>query len=310
VREKGEVVGYQDVVEDPGVTDKRLLIVEQEFASTLRVMGRDGNTLSATIREAWDSGDLRILTKNSPARASGAHISIVGHITCDEVLRYLDRTEAGNGFANRFLWACVRRSKLLPDGGRIQEVDFAPLTRSLREAAESARKVVEMKRDDQARALWHKVYPALSQEVPGLLGAVIARAEAQTMRLACVYALLDQSPVVRQEHLQAALAVWRYCEDSARFIFGDTLGDPTADAILRALRRAPDGLTRTEINHLFKGNRSASDIDRALVRLLEMGLAVSRPDVATGGRPAERWYAVQPGAPTLSLPTKETNETK
>ena len=309
VREDNRVVDYEDVVEDPGVTDKRLLLVEPEFASTLRVMGRDGNTLSATIRQAWETGDLRILTKNSPGKATGAHISIIGHITRDEVLRHLDTTEAANGFANRFLWVCVKRSKLLPDGGRTDQVDFASFTRRLREAVDFARTVREMERDDDARDLWHQVYPQLSQEVPGLLGAVIGRAEPQAMRLACLYALLDQSPVVQREHLEAALAVWTYCEASARFIFGDTLGDPTADTILRALRQATNGLTRTEISDLFGRNRRASDISRALGRLLEAGLAICLPDAATGGRPAERWYAVRPGQQAYSQTTKETNET-
>lgn len=110
IKEKGRVVGYEEVVADEGVKDKRLLVFEGEFASVLRVCSRNGNTLSAVIRNAWDTGNLRTLTKNSPANASGAHISIVGHITRDELLRYLEDTEAANGFGNRFLWFCVRRS--------------------------------------------------------------------------------------------------------------------------------------------------------------------------------------------------------
>jgi hypothetical protein len=72
---------------DPGVADKRLLIIESEFASPLRTAQREGNTLSAVIRRAWDSGDLRTLVKNSPAVATGAHVGIVGHVTRDELLR-------------------------------------------------------------------------------------------------------------------------------------------------------------------------------------------------------------------------------
>ena len=101
VRQKGRIVDHQDVEADAGISDKRLLVFEPELASTLRVMGRDGNTLSPTIRQAWDSGDLRIMTKNLPVKATGAHISIVGHITRDELRRYLDRTEAGGGDAIR-----------------------------------------------------------------------------------------------------------------------------------------------------------------------------------------------------------------
>jgi len=119
IREKGRVTGYEEVVADEGVKDKRLLVFEGEFASVLRVCAREGNTLSAVIRNAWDNGTLRILTKNTPAKATDAHISIIGHITQDELLRYLENTEAANGFGNRFLWFSVRRSKALPLGGKL-----------------------------------------------------------------------------------------------------------------------------------------------------------------------------------------------
>src|SRR5215469_1212858 len=100
---KGENVKYVETVIDPGVADKRLLVIESEFARTMMVIRRDGNTLSPVIRDAWDRGALAILTKNSPAQATGAHISIIGHITTDELRRNLDSTALTNGFANRFL---------------------------------------------------------------------------------------------------------------------------------------------------------------------------------------------------------------
>jgi DNA-binding transcriptional ArsR family regulator len=294
VKEKGRVTDYEDVLVDPGVEDKRLLVVEGEFATALRVLGREGNILSAVVRNAWDTGDLRTLTKNSPAKATGAHISIIGHVTRDELLRYLGTTEAANGFANRFLWVCVRRSKVLPDGGRLHEVDMAPFVRRLRAAVEFARSVGELRRDEEARAIWHEVYPELSEGKPGLLGAVIARAEAQVMRLACLYAVLDMSTVVRREHLLAALAVWDYCEASARFIFGDALGDPVADEILRALRQAgEEGMTRTAIReNLFQRNMPARRIQRALSVLVEAGLVSVERVTDTGGRPAEIFRAI------------------
>ncbi|MBI4321043.1 MAG: bifunctional DNA primase/polymerase [Chloroflexi bacterium] len=292
IREKGKGTGeYQEIVIDPGVTDKRLFVLEAEFASTLRVLGRDGNTLSAIIRQAWDLGDLQTLTKNSPAQAKGAHISIVGHITRDELRRYLDTTEAGNGFANRFLWLCVRRSKCLPEGGHLATVNLAPLLQRLRQAVESARKVGEIKRDENARAIWRKVYPELSEGKPGLLGAMTSRAEAHVMRLASIYALLDLSDLIGAEHLQAALAFWEYAEASARYIFGDSLGDPTADDILRALRSRPDGMTRTDLRDHFGRNKSSAEIARGLGVLLEYGLAYFQTE-ETEGRPAERWVAV------------------
>lgn len=49
VKKKGRIDGYETVVVDEGVEDKRLTVVEPEFASTLRVAGRDGSTLSSTV---------------------------------------------------------------------------------------------------------------------------------------------------------------------------------------------------------------------------------------------------------------------
>jgi hypothetical protein len=303
----GRRTGEKEEVEvDPGVSDKRLVVIEGEFASVLRVASRDGNTLTATIRQAWDRGDLQVLTKNSPAKATGAHISIIGHITRDELLRYLDSTEAGNGFGNRILWLCVRRSKCLPEGGQIQDVDFSGLRQRLAKAVTFGRQCQQFSRDDEAKRIWANVYPELSDGKPGLLGSVTSRAEAQVMRLALIYALLDCSPVIRPAHLMAALAVWDYCLQSAAFIFGDALGDPIADELLRAVRAAGNqGMTRTEIRDLFKRHKGAEQINRVLVKLLEYG-SIRREQTTTGGRPAERWFASYGNATKATEVTENT----
>jgi|GEM_PF-646836 len=292
VREKGRIVEYQTVIADEGVEDKRAFILEAEFASVLRVMAREGNTLSAIIRQAWDTGNLQVKTRNNPNRATGAHVSIIGHITREELRRNLDETETANGFANRFLWSCVRRNRILPEGGSISDAELNPLVTRLSEAFIFARGVGEMKRDAQARTLWHQVYAELSDGHAGLFGAVTSRAEAQTMRLACLYALLDLKSVVERVHLEAALALWRYCEASARYIFGTATGDRIADELLLALQEAGgDGLTRTQIRDLFNRRQSGS-IDTALTVLSETGRAHFKTE-QTGGRPVTRWFALQ-----------------
>jgi hypothetical protein len=291
IKKKGLVVDQQMVTKDRGVTDKRLLVVETEFAAPLKIASREGSILSTVIRQAWDTGNLRQLAKNSPAKSTGAHISIVGHITKDELLRYLETTEASNGYANRILWLCTRRSKMLPDGGDLGRVDFTEHVATLRARFEYAKTVGLMTRDKEAAGLWREIYPTLSEGKPGLLGAVTSRAEAQVMRLACLYALLDRTNQVGKEHLKAALALWRYCEDSAAYIFGDRLGDPVADDILDALKEAcEEGLSREQIRILFSGNRSSEQIARALGSLSELGLAESESVKREGpGRPTERW---------------------
>lgn len=294
IKEKGRIVGYEDVISDAGEADKRLLVVEPEFARVLQVIERESNTLSAIMRQAWDTGNLRILTKKQAARATEAHISIIGHITRDELRRLLTDTAAGNGFANRILWVCARRSKVLPDGGALDTVDFAPIIQRIKDAVSFASSVDEMRRDGKAREIWHAVYPELSEGKPGLLGTVTSRAESQVMRLACIFALLDCSDVIRAEHMMAALAVWKYCENSARFIFGDSLGDATADEVLRALRQRAGGMTRNDIREHFSRNKSSAEIGRALAVLQEHGLAnmVRDPAPEGQGRSAERWIAL------------------
>ena len=281
---------------DPGVNDKRLLVIEGEFARVLQAAERQGNTLSAVLRDSWDTGELSSLTKNSPARATGAHISLLGHITRDELKRLLTDTAAANGFANRFLWVCSKRSKCLPDGGALDLMKLSDLSRRLLDTATFASAGEQLQRDSTARAIWHKVYPELSEGKPGLFGAVTSRAEAQVLRLSCLYALLDRSAVVQAAHLMAALAVWEYCEDSARFIFGSALGDRTADEIMRALRERPKGMTRTEIREYFSKNKPSAEIDRALGLLQEHGRAQVTKEEKERGRPVERWLAV-PGTP-------------
>ena len=276
---------------DEGIHDKRLLVLESEFSSVLRVLRREGNILSAVIRQAWDNGNLRTLTKNSPAKATGAHISILGHITKDELRRYLDSTEAGNGFGNRFLWVCVRRSKVLPEGGG--HVDLESLAERLREALAFARTAGQIRRDDTARLVWHEVYGPLSEGKPGMFGSLTARAEAQVMRLACIYALLDISSVVRKEHLLAALSLWDYCEASVRYIFGSATGDYVADRILVALEQAPEGLSLSKIHSLFSRNLKAEQISRVLTSLLSTG-AIKRDIKQTDGRSAEVFSLLEP----------------
>lgn len=294
IREKGRVIDYQQVQVDPGVSDKRALALESEFCSVLKVMAREKNTLSAIIRQAWDTGTIRTLTKNSPATATDAHISIVGHITRDELRREITATDQTNGFANRYLWHFVQRSKSLPDGGNLRDDDLLPLVSRLQQAVQFARNVGRMDRDADARDIWHAVYPSLSEGKPGLLGGVLSRAESQVMRLACIYALMDMSAVVRPDHLNAALAVWEHSESSAAYIYGTSLGDHTADAIMEAMLIAgPHGLSRTEINSLLGHNVPAAEIDRALgvLRRTDRAHGVFTD---TGGRPAERWYANKP----------------
>ncbi len=272
--------------------DHRALLHEPEFARLLAIVNREGSTLSANIRNGWDNGTLSVETRQKKQRVTGAHISVIAHITKDELLKRLTDVEAANGFMNRYLPICTKRSKLLPFGGRLTD-DVNDITRKLIEATLKARRLGNSRIDfdGEAHDHWAEIYPVLSEGKPGLLGAITSRAEAHVVRLSLIFSLLDCAEEIRLEHLKAALAVWDYSEASAAFIWGDRLGDPTADQILDALKASVDGLTRWELNNHFGRNKPASEIDRAIGVLTERGLIRSQKEETTG-RPTTRYFAV------------------
>jgi len=289
IKEKGNITGHQTVVEDPGVADKRMFVVEPEFSQALRSMRREGNTLSAIIRQAWDRGVLRAITKNSPAKATNAHISILGHISMPELQKCLSDVDLFNGFANRFLWALVRRHQLLPDGG--ESVDLAAITAKMSNIMLKAKGVTDMVRSPEARDLWRQIYTALGAERPGLYGAATGRAEAHVLRLSMIYALLDGQGIIGVDHLKAALAVWDYCDESAQIIFGQDqaeVGDALEQQLMSLIRKTP-GINRRGLHQALGGHVSGAVLVAALAKVRDRG-QVRCERIASGGRPSECWF--------------------
>jgi hypothetical protein len=273
--------------------DHRRLVYEPEFARVLAVMAREGTTLSAIFRQCWDYGtaDIKVRGKGE-VHARGAHLSAICHVTKDELLRKLSDTELANGFANRFLFACAARSQELPFGGDL--IPYGDTLERLSQAADHTRKLgnTRIQFHREAGARWKQVYHDLTVGRPGLFGDLTARRAPHVLRLSLDYALLDCASEIRIEHLQAALAVWRYCEDSTRFVWGDALSDATADELLRALQAAgAGGMTRWHITNHFGRNKPAAELDRAIAVLTERGLIrFAKED--SGGRPTVRYWAL------------------
>lgn len=284
--------GKSEIV-DEGIQDKRLLVIEEEFAQTLKVLQREGNTLSTVLRQAWDKGDLRTMTRTNPLRATGAHISVIGHIVREELLKHLSDTEQANGFGNRFLWFLVKRSKLIPSPTGIPLSSLNSLISQVEEAIQFSRKVGTLHRDKECEEKWRGIYPALTQERPGLIGSLLARSHVQVLRLSSLYALLDQSEKIRIPHLFAGIALMDYVDESVRIIFGDSLGDPYADRINSELKEIyPEGLSETEIWNLF-GRHGGNRVKAGLKMLSSFGYVEKVQGISTGGRPPILWKAAK-----------------
>jgi hypothetical protein len=146
----------------------------------------------------------------------------------------------------------------------------------------------ELVLSNSAQQHWANVYPELTRDHPGILGAVTSRQEAHARRLALTYAQLDGAERIEIVHLEAALAFCRYAFDSAVYLFGDTELDPIAQKVMEAL--AAGSKMQTELMGLFSRNMKAADLTAVLRHLQERGritLAVEKS--GERGRPAQIW---------------------
>ncbi len=277
--------------QDPGIPDQRLLVIEPEFASVLKAANREISTLSPTLRSAWDGRPLAILTRTAPARASTAHIAVIGHITQHELPRHITTTELANGYLNRIVIIACRRQRLLPEGGHHDPLTGTGLDRLLAAALKHAHRAGNVSLDEPAREQWHHAYHQLAaQPGDGIVGQITARAEAHIIRLALIYALADGQPQIRRSHLTAALALHDYAARSAVWALTGATGQPLAEQIHATLRQHPGGLTRSQISQTLNHNQPAGQIETALHALHTTG-RVTTTQIPTGGRPAQLWTA-------------------
>lgn len=280
----------EEVLTDEGIVDKRLYLVQSEFGAMLRIMAREGNSLSGHLRDAWDGETLKPMTKGNRIQATHPHIGVVGHVTQSELQRNLDSVEMANGFGNRFCWFAVKRSKYLPFAEDPPEEIIHGLVERLHAAVTHAQDVAEIGMTEPAKDWWRQGYEELSQGTPGLAGSLLDRGEAQVRRIAALYALLDSQHDVEPKHLCAALALWEFSVASVKHIFGEKIGDRLADTILAALRVKPH--TDSEISGLFSGNVLAERLTHAKETLRSQGKIVCHAE-PTGSRPKKIWELVR-----------------
>lgn len=261
-------------VKDPGISDKRLFVRDEELAAALRCTKREGNTLSTILRGLWDSGTVAPLTKTAPTKATNAHVCIVAHITIEELHRVLDEVEVFNGFVNRFLWVLARRTRIVPLPKAMPQAELSRLQQAVMDRVRAAYSVGCLELTPDAESLWGKIYPTLTADLGGMLGAATSRAAPQTLRLAMIYALLDGKRSIEPGHLKAGLAFCDYAKASAAYIFGDKNADSTAGKIMAALKQAAAPMSATELHRALGNSFTREQLQIALNNLTASGLVV------------------------------------
>ncbi|MGY6278285.1 DUF3987 domain-containing protein [Methylomonas sp. MgM2] len=261
-----------------GVEDKRLLVVEEELANVLKISQREGNTLSPILRKAWDGGNLAPMTKNNRLKSSDPHINLLSHITQFELKQMMAKADLHNGLANRFLWVSVRRTRKLAFPQPMADDDVLKIANRLSKAFMKSVIPEAVSFTSEARYFWVRKYYEVSTDKAGLIGSLTSRSEAHVMRLSLLFALLDGNALIDVRHVQAAIDLIDYCNESVKFIFttpDDTKASSDADRLLLALARGP--MTQTEVNKLFSGHKTRRDLSQMLSDLQALNKIKSVP---------------------------------
>ena len=299
------VDGDPDDENNTGVIDKRLLVIETEYCSVLKIQRREGNTLGPVLRQAWDGDTLRTLTrKKNRLVATNPHICITGHVTPREFRAAIRDADLAGGSVNRLLIVLSRRSKFHTRFGNVPDEVLTEAAKLFKDAIITAREAAgnggTRSLSDDFWALWDEVYPELARERPESDATdATARGTTQVLRLALQYSILDRAELVEARHLAAALALWKYCEHGARWLFSSHEADEAraeGDGLHKFIfDGGPDGRSRTEISvDHFQRNKSAEEISAELEPLVHHGAVVEvrQQSGPGGGDHALRRFAV------------------
>lgn len=296
--------GRQDV---PAIEDKRLWVVESEFANVLHQGRRDGNTLSAALRDCWDGVDLKPATKSNRVYASDPHVCLCGAISPSELIGLMSTREMSNGFANRFLMIWAERTRMLPFPKETPQTVVEHLARRTLDVLAFVRADQHEDRDHlrielspQAQWRYARLYRGeLHEELGG--GAVASLLERRApilLRLAMLMALTDLQLRIDAEHIDAAMAWIRHATASVRYVFFTAADEAKlahalelSNRVLAFLRERGQA-TRSQISsECFRGKVSKALIDASLEHLL--AATPSMISVQWVERPADT-----PGTPT------------
>lgn len=277
-----EILNKEGEVAEEGVTDKRLYVVEAEFAGCMAAASREKNNLSATIRTVWDGKSISPLVKNAKWCATDPHIVISAHITSSELIDRMTEVDAQSGFMNRFIILHIVRPKLVALPKRTAVEDVQRMAIQIAEAVEFVRgescaenDSLEVKLSPEAIKYWCGQYKELTKEQNGLTGSLLVRTEIYCRMLAMVFALLDQSAIIEPQHIKAALAWINYWKDSVNYIFGTLAARAEASKMNVNAKSVYEfitkhsGCTRTDLTKHFKNKKlTSAEVTNALNHLM------------------------------------------
>jgi len=292
-------------LEVSAIEDKRLWVVESEFANVLHQGRREGNTLSAALRDCWDGVSLKPATKSNRLYASHPHLCLSGAISPSELKELMRAREMTNGFANRFLMVWAERERIVPFPKTTSQETIDELAIRIVAILEFVKAECVTERDNlsvsltpQAQGLYSELYRGeLMDDGAGeRITPLLERRAPMLLRIAMTLALCDLQAIIQEKHIQAAMGWIRHSVESTKFVFVNASDAAQADRTASAAQKILDFLrikgpsSRWKItSECFQGHVSKAVIDEAIDRLLlaspaQITIQYARPVQGNRGR--------------------------
>jgi primase-polymerase (primpol)-like protein len=286
----------------------RIALQISEMKNLFDAMNREGSTLSGQLRNVYDCDPVENerSDKKKSFLALDYLIGILGTITPRELREVMGNINWANGVANRFLWCIATRSKTLKTSRVIP--DFSDWAERVKALCALDREVNQEAFDysKQGLELWDDWVDSLPEDDDDNLGLSQARVKPNCLRLASLYAQLDERRLqgwkiaLEPIHVEAAIEiVTRSRESVAWYLEMGQSTKPTstfADTDLMKLHVALAEKVRetgraqissTDVRNMFS-RRSGAERD-ALCLAAKLHIEM-RPG-PSGGPPAKFWVA-------------------
>jgi hypothetical protein len=223
---------------NPKYTEGRLLLRTPEISSIFKSMRAEWNTVSQTLREAYDGGPL---SNERGDQALSVYVNnpyalaLLGDITGWELSEVIQGVDFANGSANRFIWCVSHRSKLIPRGGKLP--DYSALAERLKRVIPTT-PLGELTFSESGGAAWDGWVYTLPLEDAGRLGSACGRMRANALRLAVLFAVLDENrlslpgaPRIEAAHVHAAAAIMNRHRDTVAWFLNRPAAMPEVSEV-------------------------------------------------------------------------------
>lgn len=273
VKEKDKTGKEIEVVKDEGALSKIVLFLETEFSRLLKAGKRDGSTVTEIYRNAWDQVPLEINTSQRSIRSTDYSVSLIAHITPKEFKSLVSEIDSSNGYLNRFMFCLIGSAEPRPFPTSFEKVDFSfsielisvlCLINSLENE--------ELVLADSAKSLYEEYFNEYHYRAEDELSELTSRNIPHLLKMAMIYAILDQSFEIKIEHLKAAKALVDFSEASIRNIFKDKMFSRKEMKVLKFLGQNSGHILRSKIqSDCFKNNSSKDELDLIRDKLINCG---------------------------------------